>query len=174
MLRRLIAFIALFALGSAVNAQGDNRSFPSLAKRPAETRDRTVPPAPIVQAAPIDAALAAEVERYSREASAADSAFQRILGQNRANVLAASGASSNSESWVVAQVAISAIDSARYESVAALAALDTLHVERQDATDASRVKADLATIDPARLRVLALVDAQNDALDSLRRRLAQP
>lgn len=174
MLRRLIAFIALFALGSVVNAQADNRSFPSLAKRPAESRDRSIPPPPVVEAAPVDAGLAAEVDRATREATVADGAFQQMLAKNRASVSAAKGASPASESWIVAQVAISALDSARYESVAALAALDTLHVERQDAQDAGRVQTDLATIDPARLRVLALVDAQNDVLDGLRRQLAQP
>lgn len=174
MLRRLLAFIVLLALGSAATAQTDNRSFPSLAKRPVESRDRSIPPAPVVEAAPVDAVLVAEVDRFAREALAADGAFQRMLGQNRSSVSAARGASPASESWVVAQVAISALDSARYESVAALAALDTLHVERQDAQDAGRVKADLATIDPKRLQVLALVDAQNDVLDSLRRQLVLP
>lgn len=174
MFRRLIAFLALFALGSAVNAQADNRSFPSLAKRPAETRDRTIPPAPPVEVAPVDSALAAEVDRFGKEAIAGDGAFQRLLAQSRASVAAANRSAAASEPWVVAQVAISALDSARYESVAALAALDTLHVERQDAQDPGRIISDLATIDPVRLRVLALVDAQNDALDGLRRQLAQP
>jgi hypothetical protein len=174
MLRRLIAFIALFALGSAVNAQTDGGSFPSLAKRPAETRDRSIPPPAVIVPAPVDAALAAEVERFASEAAVGNSAFQKLLGQSRNSVAAAAGATVSSESWVDAQLAISSLDSARYASVAALAALDTLHVEHQDTNDAARVAADLSTIDPTRLQVLALVDAQNDALDGLRRQLAQP
>ncbi|MCW2363661.1 MULTISPECIES: hypothetical protein [Sphingobium] len=174
MLRRLTAFFALMILGSAVNAQADPRAFPSLAKRPVESRDRTVPPAPAIKPAATDPALATQVDRFTREAGSADTAFQSLLAGSRASVAAGAGAAPNSESWVTAQTAISALDSARYESVAALAALDTLFVERQDAEDAARVAADLAVIDPARVRVLAMVDAQNDALDALRRQLPQP
>jgi len=175
MLRRLTAFFALLVMGSAVNAQADPRAFPSLAKRPAETRDRSIPPPTPVEPAAIDKALAAQVERFSSEATAADSAFQRMLSEGgRSSVAAGASAAPASESWVVAQSTISALDSARYDSVAALAALDTLFVERQVAEDAARVAADLIVIDPARLRVLALVDAQNDALDALRSQLPLP
>ncbi len=59
-------------------------------------------------------------------------------------------------------------------SVAALASLDTLYIARQDNSDASRVAADIATIDPVRTRVLAIVDTQNDTLDGLRKSLKTP
>jgi len=174
MLRRLTAFIALFAVGSAVDAQVDRGAFPSLAKRPVETRDRTLPPPLPVTLAPTDPALAGQVEQLARQASEADSAFQQQIAGSRNLVAAAQGATPASESWVAAQMAISVLDSVRYDSVAALAGLDTLHVERQNVDDASRAKADFATIDPARIRVLALVDAQNDALDALRSGLSRP
>ncbi|BAK64771.1 hypothetical protein SLG_00960 [Sphingobium sp. SYK-6] len=176
MIRRLAAFLALFALGS-LNAHAqtsESGRYPSLAKRPAESRDRQPPePAP-VQPASVDAALATQVSQLAEKASGADAAFRKQLDQGRSLVSAARNAAPESEAWVAAQMAVSALDGARYESIAALASLDTLHVERQNNEDSGRVMADLATIDPVRMQVLALVDAQNDALDSLRGALRQP
>jgi len=175
MMRRLAAFLAaLFALGS-VHAEATERGpFPSLARRPAETRDRSVPEPPAVTPAPADEALVAQVDTFARQAMAADGAFRQALGESRSAVAAAAGAAPSSEAWVAAQQSISRLDSARYDSVAALAGLDTLFVDRQDNDDAARVSADLSAIDPARTKVLALVDAQNDALDTLRLSLRQP
>lgn len=177
MIRRLAVFLALFAVG-AIDAQAaPQRAYPSLAKRPAESNDRFRDSAseqqPVV-AAPSDPALAAEVETLARKAGEADGAFQTQLPGGRKAVTAAAGSAVSSENWVAAQMAISALDAARYESVAALASLDTLHVVRSTGKDAARGVADLATIDPARTRVLALVDAQNDTLDALRASLTTP
>ena len=115
-----------------------------------------------------------QVARLSSEVVAGDSAFQQAVPGGRSAVTAARAAAPTSEAWVKAQVAISALDSARYESVAAMAGLDTLYVERQNSVDPARVSADLAVIDPVRGRAMAMVDAQNDALDSLRNALLQP
>ncbi len=177
MLHRLFAFLALFALGSPLNAQVEGRGYPSLSKRAAETRDdKALDPA--VQAPlpplPADADLAMQVARLSSEVVAGDSAFQQAVPGGRSAVTAARAAAPTSEAWVKAQVAISALDSARYESVAAMAGLDTLYVERQNSVDPARVSADLAVIDPVRGRAMAMVDAQNDALDALRNALSQP
>lgn len=173
MLRRLAAFIALFAL-APVPAEAQTRAFPSLAKRPIESRDRSTPAPQVVQPAPADPALAAEVARLDQQASGGDAAFQQQIAEGRASTAAAGGSAPSSEAWVKAQVTISALDSARYESVAAMAGLDTLYVDRQNNADGARVAADLAAIDPVRTKVLALVDAQNDALDGLRNSLKQP
>jgi len=173
MLRRLAAFLALFAI-APVHAEVQLRAYPSLAKRPAESRDRSVPaPAPIQPAAP-DASLATQVETLAKQAANGDTAFQQQLGQGRKTASDARSAAPSSEPWVAAQMAISVLDSARYESVAALAGLDTLYIGKQDGNDSARIGADIATIDPVRTHVLALVDAQNDALDSLRKSLRQP
>ncbi len=174
MIRRIAAFLALSAIGSA-DALAATRPFPSLAKRPVESRGQQTeaPPAPVETAAP-DAALVTTVAALQAKAAAADTAFKAELGKDRSAVSTANGAAPSSEPWVAAQTAISAADAARYDAVAALASLDTLHVDRQDSTDGARIAADLATIDPARTRVLAMVDAQNDALDALRATLTNP
>lgn len=175
MLRRLAALFALLSLG-VVDAQAAERPFPSLAKRPGESRDQAAPPAPApIEAAPSDPALVAEVAGLADKAAAADSAFQTQLPAGRQTVAsAAQVAQPAGESWVAAQMAISRLDAARYDSVVALAGLDTLHVERLADEDAARATAAVATIDPARERVLAMVDAQNDALDRLRTSLTTP
>ena len=177
MLHRLFAFLALFALGSPLNAQVEGRGYPSLLKRPAEVRDGKVPEL-VVQAPlpplPADADLTLQVARLSSLVTAGDRAFQQQVPSGRSAVTKAQSAAPSSEAWVNAQVAISSLDSARYESVAAMAGLDTLYVERQDNVDAARVNADLALIDPVRVQAMAMVDAQNDALDALRMALSQP
>lgn len=174
MLRRLFAFLALFLVGS-LDAPAAARDYPSLARRPIESRDRgEVTASGPVEPAPADPALVAEVATLSQKAAAGDAAFQTKLADGRTAVAQADGADPVSESWVVAQVAISALDSARYDSVAALASLDTLHVERMNAADSARVAADMATVDPTRADVLAMVDRQNDALDALRNTLRKP
>lgn len=174
MIRRLAAFLALFAVGTLDAQAAQQRPYPSLAKRPSESSDRFAEqPVPTEQPAPApsDPALTAEVETLARKAGDANSAFQAQLDGGRKAVNAAKGTSVSSENWVAAQMAISALDAARYESVASLASLDTLHVERSAGEGSI---GDIAAIDPARTQVLALVDAQNDALDGLRRTLNTP
>ncbi len=173
MIRRIAAFIALFSLG-AVDAQAATRPYPSLAKRPVESHTRETGTVATPAPAAADPALAQEVSSLQTKATTADAAFQSELGKQRENISAATGSAVMSEAWVAAQMAISTVDSVRYESVAALATLDTLNVARQDSADTARVTADLATIEPVRTRVLAIVDAQNDALDTLRNSLKTP
>ncbi len=174
MMRRAAAFLALFALG-AVEAHAQTRSYPSLAKRPVENSDRLQEPAPAtVEPAMPDASLVQTVISLAEKADAADAAFRNQIGLGRSSITAAIGAAPMSEPWVEAQMVISAADAARYESIASLAVLDTLHVARQDSDDSGRVAADMAAINPARARVLAMVDTQNDALDALRKDLKAP
>lgn len=174
MLRRfLTAFLALFALGALADSAAA-KPFPSLAKRPSETRDRTPPPPQAIVPAEADSQLVAQVDTLARQAESGEAAFRKLLDEGRAKVASAGAAAPTSEAWVNAQVAISALDHARYDSVAAMAGLDSLYVERRDNVDAPRVVADIAAIDPARTRTLAMVDAQNDALDGLRNALKQP
>jgi hypothetical protein len=178
MVRRLTAFLALFAVG-ALDAPLTARPYPSLTKRPVEARDRVsetetpAAPAPVEQA-PADPALVKTIEDLQQKAVASDSAFASELAKGRKTIDKASGAAPVSEAWVDAQVVITALDTARYDSIASLATLDTLHVERMNNSDGARVAADLATIDPARSTVLAMVDSQNDTLDRLRQSLKTP
>jgi hypothetical protein len=89
-------------------------------------------------------------------------------------VSAAKGASVSSDAWVAAQVAISALESARNDSVSALASLDTLYVTRTNAVADGKAAGGLEDIDAARAAALALVDQQNDRIDAMKARLPQP
>ncbi|MEJ7926157.1 hypothetical protein WG908_05215 [Sphingobium sp. AN641] len=168
---RLLPSLALL-LSGCVGAQG---GYPSLAKRPIEGAPMAQP-APVV-APPVaaDPALAQEVARYAAQAQAGQSAFDARLDAADRAARAAAGAGVSSEAWVVAQQAISALEQARNDSVSALASLDVLYVARANAeADGKAVAGGMDAIDTERAAALAMVDAQNDRIDALKARLAQP
>ncbi|CAN5319431.1 hypothetical protein BH10PSE13_BH10PSE13_13890 [soil metagenome] len=185
MLRRLAALIALFWAGSIGSAhaqssagagtnsqQVHSRGYPSLLRRPVESRNRDAETAKALAeqpvAKPLDAAVLAELSRLNAQAAAAAQGFERNFAASDRVVASAGGAPVASESWISAQEAISVLDAGRYDSVTALASLDSIYVAQLNAGgDASMVAG-------YRTPVLAMVDAQNDRLDSLRFRLARP
>ncbi|MGE1076481.1 hypothetical protein ACQJ22_28570, partial [Pseudomonas fragariae (ex Marin et al. 2024)] len=67
---------------------------------------------------------------------------------------AASGSSVSSDAWVAAQVAISALETARNDSVSALASLDTLYVDRTSAIADGKENGGLDALDTARTAAL--------------------
>lgn len=172
-MRAAIQMLVLFLAGCA----GSNDSFPSLARRPVEQRASEAPPAP-----PAEEVVAAEAEPELRRtidglverARSGQAAFDGHVDAARKIVEAATGAAVSSEPWVAAQEAISTLESDRYDSVFALASLDTLYVERQDAVAKGDARGGIDAIDSARAAVLAMVDRQNDLLDILKDRLAAP
>src|SRR3546814_2767610 len=83
----------------------------------------------------------------------------------------AAGSAVSSEVWVAAQLAISTLESDRYDSVSALASLDTLYIRRLNAVAGGEVQGGSNVIAKARADVLAMVDRQNDILDGLKKRL---
>ncbi|WP_449473135.1 hypothetical protein [Sphingobium chungangianum] len=168
-LRRLLPSIALFLSGCAGTLTG----YPSLAKRAVENAPvGEAPAAPVPVEA--DPALRAQVDRFAAQAQAGSAAFDKAWpGADRAT-RAAAGAAVSSESWVAAQLAISALEAARNDSVSALASLDTLYVERSNALAEGKAGGGVEQIDAARKVALAIVDAQNDRIDAVKGRLAQP
>ncbi|HEX7871443.1 MAG TPA: hypothetical protein VF475_00935 [Sphingobium sp.] len=171
MIRRLAALIALLLFGSIESVQAQ-RSYPTLARRPVESRDRD---AEIVKAAvdrpavpPLDTATVTELTRLGGQATTAGQGFDQDFAASDRLVAAAGNAAPASESWVVAQEAISALDARRFESVTALAGMDRIYVAQLDKGG------DSAAVEGYRAPVAAMVDRQNDRLDSLRGRLAQP
>ena len=168
-LRRLLPSIALFLSGCAGTLTG----YPSLAKRAVENAPvGEAPAAPVPVEA--DPALLAQVDRFAAQAQAGSAAFDKAWpGADRAT-RAAAGAAVSSESWVAAQLAISALEAARNDSVSALASLDTLYVERSNALAEGKAGGGVEQIDAARKVALAIVDAQNDRIDAVKGRLAQP
>jgi hypothetical protein len=171
MLRR-IAALAAFILFGSVEPAGAQRSYPSLAPRKIETRDRDaeVARAALNQPAikPLDSAITAELTRLRMQATAAGQAFDKDFADSDRTVGAARDSAPASEAWVLAQEAISALDARRFDSVTALAGLDSIYVDQLNQGG------DALTVEGFRAPVAAMVDGQNDRLDSLRFRLSQP
>ena len=152
------------ALGAAALAAGcsPEGEFPSLAVRPIESQDPLEEPVrtpPVVAAEP---ALRGRAAALLDQAQAGDRAFAAALGPART---AARGAGApGSESWVVAQQAISRAEAARAATTTALGELDELIVARAAVpTDAE----DFAAIRRALAEVERLVRAQQQRLDAL-------
>jgi hypothetical protein len=167
--RRLLAALALFLSGCA----GSPQNYPSLAKRPIESApvaEVAPPPAP----APADAALSKEIASHVAQADKGAAGFDAAAAAADKAVRAASGSAVSSDAWVAAQVTISALETARNDSVSALASLDTLYVERSNAIADGKARGGLEDIDAARSAALALVDQQNDRIDAMKARLPQP
>ena len=168
-LRRLLPSLALFLSGCAQTLTG----YPSLAKRAVENAPVAEP---VAAPAPVEAdpALQAQVDRLSAQAQAGSAAFDKAWPAADRAARAAAGAAVSSERWVTAQLAISALEAARNDSVSALASLDTLYVERSNAVAEGKARGGAEQIDVARRVALAIVDSQNDRVDAIKGRLAQP
>ncbi|MET0371199.1 MAG: hypothetical protein ABW039_07460 [Sphingobium sp.] len=166
---RLLSSLVLLLTGCA----GPQQNYPSLAKRAAESAPIAAPAAPVAPAAP-DPALDAQLAKLTAQVDAGTAAFDNAYARADRASRAASGAAVSSEAWVTAQLSVSALESARNDSVSALASLDTLYVERENAVADGRARGGTDAIDAVRVRALAAVDSQNDRIDALKGRLAQP
>ena len=146
----LPVLLSLSACAGSVDA-------PSLLPRPAESADidapSPVPPPPVAA----DAVQSALIARTVARAKAGDAAFTNALPAARTN------APPQSDAWIAAQNARSAVDIARGPTLDALSALDAAIGE---AIDKGQDTAALAT---ARAEVQAIYDRQSEQLDALNR-----
>lgn len=161
----LIAASSL-TLGACAN---DIAEYPSLARRPAErVSGQIVPVVPSNEPGPAPAAsVLGRLDSLVAQAREADTRFRTREGQARNLVGAASGAALGSESWAVASVALSQLESARNDAMLALAELDELYA-------AARIEAaDARAIAAARDTVMAMVAEQDRVIGDLGGRLAR-
>lgn len=100
--------VCLAALGACAAPGGP---YPSLQPRAAEAIDPRVPVEKPMNDRPITPGLSAELARLVDEARRGDAEFQSITG--RAEILAASAGAPQSETWIIAQEALSAAVAAR-------------------------------------------------------------
>lgn len=171
------ALLLLCALPLAACAQVVDDVVPSLAKRPYELtpeqiaalatsplellpgdsgeRDGPAPALPAGAAARMDAAMA--------QHQTGSTAFAREVAPTRAAIGAARGAAVGGEAWVVAQMALTRLDSARAPSVAALGALDALYAETVSALGVNNAR----RIAEARANVARDVVEQNRVVADL-------
>ena len=159
MIRPALLALLAFPLLAGCAQQGD---FPSLLPRPVErlSTDEPVRPAPIVAA---DPALDARISELLAIARKGEADFEAALPATRAR--AAEAGAAESESWVVAQQALSRLEAARAETVIALGDLDRLALARAaEPTNAEQYQALLAAVETAE----RIARAQHEEIERLR------
>lgn len=141
---------------------------PSLAPRAAESIDPRLPVVPSGDVRPADAALVARLQALVAQARAGDQAFRAAAGE--AQRLAAAASAPQSESWVVAQQALSAAVAARAPTTRALGDIDALAAQAV-ATRGGLAPADLAAVQTAAAEVAAIDRRQAETVDAIAGRL---
>lgn len=142
--------------------------FPSLQPRAAEAIDPRVPVAGPMNTRPVGAELAARLAELVAQARTGDEAFRPLAEQ--AERLAGAAGAPQSESWVVAQEALSAAIAARAPTTRALGDIDALGAQRLQ-TQGGLAPADLAAIQSAGAEVAAIDRRQAERIDAIQRRL---
>jgi hypothetical protein len=164
-LSRPAAFLAILAIGACSAPPGP---VPSLAPRAAETIDPRLPVGDGAVQLPVDRALAGRLAELIALARQGDSAF--AAAAEEAQRLAASAGAPQSESWVVAQEAVSAAVAARGPTARALGDIDALAAAAL-VRRGGIAPADLAAIEGAAAEVGAMDRRQAGTIDALQRRL---
>ncbi len=167
-LSALVTIITVTLSGCAMQ-QGD---FPSLQKRPYEDDSAMVEPevpVNLLSSLPVD--VRTRLEAAVAQSGSADNLFRTRLPAVKSRVDAARGAAVSSESWVVAQTELAALEMVRSASVEALADIDALYrtqLEREIELDQS---GGTAIIAKQRDAVQAQVDRQQTEIDAMKNRL---
>jgi len=162
------AFAPLFALG-LIGCAASSVTEPSLAPRPAEAIDPRLPIASEPTLGPVDAALATRLAQLVAEGNSGAAVFDAQVVSARALVEAAGPA--QSESWIVAQQALSGLEAARARSTRALADVDAIAAARIQ-RGAGLTAADRGAVEAASGTLRAVTDRQSSIIDQLAARLA--
>ena len=157
-----------FALALSCAACATPRGFPSLAPRGAEAIDPRLPIASNPSPGTVDPATSTVLARAVAAARAGTSEFNALA--RRAEALAAVAGPRQSESWIAAQQAVSALAAQHGVTTNAAADIDAVAAERIDATR-WLVPATQAAIEAAAAEVGAINAAQSATLARLRARL---
>ncbi len=165
---RIRISLALSAMALAAGCAAPAGNPPSLAPRAAEAIDPRVPIPGEVVVGPADANLSAHLAALVDQAQAGDSAFEGAAAE--AERLAQAAGSSQSESWVVAQQALSVAQSVRAPTTRALGDIDALAataLERQGGLPPGN----LAAIRTAASTVSAIDNRQSARIEAIESRL---
>ena len=164
-LSRVVAAILAASLTAACAATGDE--YPSLSIRDVERAQGQFAPVAVPQldVPPVETDGIPTPASALAAARDSDAAFQAALPATRRAVAAGRGAGRESDARASALVAIAVLESRRSDTAIALGHLDTLLV-------ADRIEADPdPDVVAAQAQVLAIVEAQDAALDPLRAQL---
>ncbi len=137
---RLFACLFLLAFAAA-GCAGPEGELPSLGPRPIEG----ILDEPVYAIAPVpsldDPALAARIDALRAEAQQGEQAFAAYYPTAARAVAAAQGSAPESEPWIEAHLAISALDSSRSPTGEALASLDAILAEQALAGQTAEIDA---------------------------------
>ncbi|MES2902649.1 MAG: hypothetical protein V4696_00540 [Pseudomonadota bacterium] len=161
------AFAAIFAL-ALVSCATSTVNEPSLARRPAESIDPRVPIPSNPVAGPVDAVLAARLGTLVADGKTGAAMFDSEVG--RAQSLAAAAGPAQSDSWVIAQEALSRLEAARAQTVRAAADIDELAASRIQGGGLS--VADQAAIEASATELAAMSRRQSEAMDAISAQLS--
>lgn len=142
---------------------------PSLAPRAGEAIDPRVPIPADVVSGPADPALAARIAELMTAVRVGDEAFRAAVPD--AESLAAAAGSAESESWIAAQQAVSALVAARGPVTSAIADLDAL-AARRIAASGGILPGDLDALRAATAEAAAIGRREAEVIDRLQAQLA--
>jgi hypothetical protein len=165
---RIRVSLALAATGLAAGCAAPAGNPPSLAPRAAEAIDPRVPIPNEVIIGPADATLSAHLTALVDQAQAGDSAFSVAAAE--AERLALAAGSSQSESWVVAQQALSVAQSARAPTTRALGDIDEIAATALE-QKGGIPPGNLAAIRTAASTVSAIDNRQSARIEAIENRL---
>lgn len=145
-------------------------SFPSLSKRAIEDipadGPQILPDVNVVASLPVD--LQRQVDAAVGQSNTAHRNFLADLSTVENAVVEGRDAAPSSESWVVAQMQLAALETRRSPSVSALADLDALYMKRLDSEFSDSQPGGAALIGQSRNQVIAQVAMQQKKIDELK------
>jgi hypothetical protein len=153
---------------AVVGCAAPSSPVPSLAPRTAEAIDPRVPVVPSTTSQPVDPTLAVRLAELVGQARSGENAFAAAAGE--AQRLASIAGAPQSESWVVAQEALTAAVAARSPATKALGDIDSIAAMAL-ATKGGIPPADFAAIEAAAGEVKSIDQRQAEIIDSLQKRL---
>lgn len=162
-------FAPLLALGLAACA-ATSTTEPSLARRPAELIDPRLPLPADAPAGPVDPALQSRLGELVAQGNEGARSFDALVGQ--ADKLAGAAGPRESESWIVAQQALSGLEGARAKTTAALSEIDAIASARIQ-SGAGLTAADLAAVEASSNELRATADRQSATIDRIGARLGR-
>ena len=158
--------LATLLLLSACTSPGGK--YPSLQPRAAEAIDPRVPVTRPMNNRPVSVSLASKLAGLVGQARSGDAAFEGAASE--AEHLAASAGAPQSESWISAQVALTAAIAARKPTATALGDVDEVAATALQAQGGIAPN-DLAAIKNAAAQIAAIDHRQADRIDAIQKRL---
>jgi Meckel syndrome type 1 protein len=163
----LPAILALLGASLAAAACAPGGPYPSLAPRPIEKAMADSEELPEPAAVPDDAGLPARIEALAAQARRGETEYQAALPEARE--AASKAGPSGSDSWIMAQQALSRLEAARATTGGALADLDALTLAEGSARQLS--PADRERLETATRQAQALAERQRAEIVRLQARI---